>query len=51
MAYLRSGIDGGARNSLVRNRVIDIRGDLATGGRLVLSTLSQLLLMVMNWAE
>jgi len=39
MAYLRSGIDGGRQsNSLVRNRVMDIRGDLATGGRLVLST-------------
>ena len=39
MAYLRSGIDGGRQgSSLVRNRVIDIRGDLATGGRLVLST-------------
>ena len=39
MAYLRSGIDGGRQgSSLVRNRVMDIRGDLATGGRLVLST-------------
>ena len=39
MAYLRSGIDGGRQgNSLIRNRVVDIRGDLATGGRLVLST-------------
>ena len=39
MAYLRSGIDGGRQgSSLVRNRVTDIRGDLATGGRLVLST-------------
>ena len=35
MAYLRSGIDGGRQgSSLVRNRVMDIRGDLATGGRL-----------------
>jgi hypothetical protein len=39
MAYLRSGIDGGRQgSSLVRNRVTDIRGDLATAGRLVLST-------------
>jgi len=39
MAYLRSGIDGGRQgSSLIRNRVVDIRGDLATGGRLVLST-------------
>jgi hypothetical protein len=39
MAYLRSGIDGGRQSSsLVRNRVTDIRGDLATGGKLVLST-------------
>ena len=39
MAYLRSGIDGGrASNSLVRNRVVDIRGDLATGGKLLLTT-------------
>ena len=39
MAYLRAGIDGGRQgSSLVRNRVMDIRGDLATGGRLVLST-------------
>ena len=39
MAYLRSGIDGGRQgSSLIRNRVMDIRGDLATGGRLVLST-------------
>ena len=39
MAYLRSGIDGGRQgSSLVRNRVMDIRGDLATGGRLVLTT-------------
>ena len=39
MAYLRSGIDGGRQGgSLVRNRVIDIRGDLATGGKLLLTT-------------
>jgi hypothetical protein len=39
MAYLRAGIDGGRQgSSLVRNRIMDIRGDLATGGRLVLST-------------
>ena len=39
MAYLKSGIDGGrASNSLVRNRVVDIRGDLATGGKLLLTT-------------
>ena len=39
MAYLRSGIDGGRQgNSLVRNRVVDIRGDLATGGKLLLTT-------------
>jgi hypothetical protein len=39
MSYLRSGIDGGRQgSSLVRNRVADIRGDLATGGKLVLST-------------
>ena len=39
MAYLRSGIDGGRQSSsLVRNRVMDIRGDLATGGKLLLST-------------
>ena len=39
MAYLRSGIDGGRQGgSLVRNRVMDIRGDLATGGKLLLTT-------------
>ena len=39
MAYLRSGIDGGRQSSsLVRNRVLDIRGDLATGGKLSLTT-------------
>ena len=39
MAYLRSGIDGGRpSSSLVRNRVLDIRGDLATGGKLLLTT-------------
>ena len=39
MANLRAGIDGGRQgSSLVRNRVMDIRGDLATGGRLVLTT-------------
>ena len=39
MAYLRSGIDGGRQSSsLVRNRVLDIRGDLATGGKLLLTT-------------
>ena len=39
MAYLRSGIDGGRQgSSLVRNRVMDIRGDLATGGKLLLTT-------------
>jgi len=39
MAYLRSGIDGGRpSSSLVRNRVVDIRGDLATGGKLLLTT-------------
>ena len=39
MAYLRSGIDGGRQSSsLVRNRVLDVRGDLATAGKLVLST-------------
>ena len=39
MAYLRAGIDGGRQgSSLLRNRIMDIRGDLATGGRLVLST-------------
>ena len=39
MAYLRSGIDGGRpSSSLVRNRVMDIRGDLATGGKLLLPT-------------
>lgn len=39
MAYLRSGIDGGRQtNSLVRNRVLDVRGDLATGGKLLLTT-------------
>ena len=39
MAYLRSGIDGGRQSSsLVRNRVTEIRGDIATAGRLVLST-------------
>jgi hypothetical protein len=39
MAYLRSGIDGGRpSSSLIRNRVVDIRGDLATGGKLLLTT-------------
>jgi hypothetical protein len=39
MAYLRTGTDGGRQgSSLLRNRIMDIRGDLATGGRLVLST-------------
>ena len=39
MAYLRSGIDGGRQSSsLVRNRELDIRGDLATGGKLLLTT-------------
>ena len=39
MAYLKSGIDGGRQSSnLVRNRVMDIRGDLATGGKLLLTT-------------
>ena len=39
MAYLKSGIDGGRQSgNLVRTRVTDIRGDLATGGKLVLST-------------
>ena len=39
MAYLRSGIDGGRQgSSLVRNRVTDIRGDIASPGKLVLST-------------
>ena len=36
MSYLKSGIDGGRQGgSLVRNRVMDIRGDLATGGKLL----------------
>ena len=39
MAYLRSGIDGGRpSSSLIRNRVLDVRGDLATGGKLLLTT-------------
>jgi len=39
MAYLRSGVDGGRQgSSLVRNRVMDIRGDIAQPGKLILST-------------
>ena len=39
MAYLKSGIDGGRQSSnLIRNRVMDIRGDIASPGKLILST-------------
>jgi len=39
MAYLKSGIDGGRQSgSLIRNRVTEIRGDIATPGKLLLTT-------------